>query len=98
MVDLKGVPNGQYITVGLNGVQDSAGATGNVSAMMGVLVGDVNSSGVVTSGDTNLCKAQALQPVTDSNFRMDINSSGAITSGDVNLIKQNALKQLPPLQ
>ena len=62
---------------------------------MGVLVGDVNASGVVTSGDTNLCKAQALQPVTSANFRNDINASGAITTGDVNIIKQNALSQLP---
>jgi hypothetical protein len=62
---------------------------------MGVLVGDVNASGVVTTGDVNLCKAQALQPVTNSNFRDDINFSGAITTGDVNLIKQQALTQLP---
>ena len=54
--------------------------------------GDV---GVVTTGDTNLCKAQALQTLTNSNFRNDINVSGAITTGDVNLIKQNALTQLP---
>jgi hypothetical protein len=57
-------------------------------------VGDVNASGIVTSGDTNLCKAQALQPVTHANFRNDINASGAITTGDVNLIKQNALSHL----
>jgi len=44
---------------------------------------------------TNLCKAQALQPVTNANFRNDVNASGAITTGDVNLIKQNALHHLP---
>jgi len=62
---------------------------------MGVLIGDVNASGVVTSGVTNLCKAQALQPVTSANFRCDVNTSGSITTGDVNIIKQNALTQLP---
>jgi hypothetical protein len=62
---------------------------------MGVLVGDVNASGVVTSGNTNLCKAQALQSVTSGNFRNDINASGEITTGDTNIIKQNALSQLP---
>ena len=73
-----------------------AGNTGNVTGpQMGLLVGDVNASGVVTSGDTNLCKAQALQTVTSSNFRDDINASGAITTGDVNIIKQNALGRLP---
>jgi hypothetical protein len=60
------------------------------------LIGDVNATGVVTTGDVNLCKAQALQPVTLSNFRNDINVSGTITSGDVNLIKQHALEQLSP--
>jgi hypothetical protein len=95
-VNLTGVPNAQYTKVTLTGAVDSTGATGNVSGTMGVLVGDVNASGIVTSGDTNLCKAQALQPVTASNFRNDVNASGAITTGDVNIIKQNALKQLPP--
>jgi hypothetical protein len=94
-VNLTGVTNAQYLTVTLTGAVDSTGATGNVSGTMGVLIGDVNASGVVTSGDTNLCKAQALQPVTNANFRNDINASGAITTGDVNLIKQNALQQLP---
>ena len=62
---------------------------------MDILLGDVNSSSVVTSGDTNLCKAQALQPLTEENFRNDVNNSGSITSGDVNIIKQQALSQLP---
>jgi hypothetical protein len=95
-VDLTGVANQQYVTITLNSVLDSQNNSGNVSATMGVLVGDVNASGVVTTGDTNLCKAQALQPVTNANFRNDINASGAITTGDVNIIKQNALTQLPP--
>ena len=58
------------------GVSDGIN-TGNVSVPMGVLLGDVNASGVVTSGDTNLCKAQALQAVTTANFRNDVNASGA---------------------
>jgi hypothetical protein len=94
-VNRNGIPNAQYTTVTLNGVADVAGNNGPVSAVIGLLVGDVNASGVVTSGDTNLCKAQALQTVTNSNFRNDINASGAITTGDVNIIKQNALTQLP---
>jgi hypothetical protein len=73
-----------------------AGNSGNVvGPQMGVLLGDVNASGVVTTGDANLCKAQALQPVTGANLRNDINASGAVTTGDVNIIKQNALSQLP---
>jgi hypothetical protein len=94
--NLNGIPNGQYTTVTLNGVTDAVGNSGNViGPQMGLLVGDVNASGLVTSGDTNLCKAQALQTVTSANFRNDVNASGAITTGDVNIIKQNALSQLP---
>jgi hypothetical protein len=97
-VNLNGIPDAQYTTVTLNGVSDVAGNNGPVSAPMGLLVGDVNASGVVNTGDTNLCKAQALQTVTfgpTGNFRNDINASGVINTGDVNLIKQNALHQLP---
>jgi PKD domain len=95
VVNLSGVPNQQYVTVTLTGVAGAANGGTVVGPQMGLLVGDVNASGVVTSGDTNLCKAQALQPVTSANFRDDINASGAITTGDVNIIKQNALTQLP---
>jgi len=92
-VNCTGVPNAQTVAINLLGVNDGTNV-GNVSIPMGVLLGDVNASGVVTSGDTNLCKQQALQPVTSANFRDDINASGAITTGDVNLIKQNALSHL----
>ena len=92
-VNLTGVANAQTIMLTLTGVNDGTNL-GNVVIPMGVLLGDVNASGVVTSGDTNLCKAQALQPVTSTNFRNDINASGAITTGDVNIIKQNALSHL----
>lgn len=96
IVNITGVTNAQVITVSLANVTDSGGNFGSVvSASMAVLIGDVNATGLLTSGDTNLSKAQALQPVTESNFRNDINASGEITTGDVNLIKQNALSQLP---
>jgi hypothetical protein len=95
-VNLTGVTNAQYLTVTLNGALDLAGNSGNVvGPQMGVLVGDVNASGVVTNGDTNLCKAQALQPITGANFRNDINARGAITAGDASAIEQNAGSQLP---
>ena len=93
-VPLTNIANAQRIAVTLFSVSDGTN-TNNVSIPMGVLLGDVNGSGVVTSGDTNLCKAQALQPLTSSNFRNDVNASGSITTGDVNIIKQNALNSLP---
>jgi len=86
----------QYYQIGLNGVVSASGGSANFPGpQWGMLIGDVNASGVVTSGDTNLCKAQALHQVTTSNFRDDINATGSITTGDVNLIKQHALEQLP---
>jgi trimeric autotransporter adhesin len=95
IVSLTSVSNAQTLTINLLGVSDGSNK-GNVHGPMSVLLGDVNASGVVNTGDTNLCKAQALQPVTNSNFRNDINASGVINTGDVNIIKQNALSQLPP--
>ena len=96
-VNLTNVSNAQTVRVNLTGVSDGINS-GDVHVLMGVLIGDVNGSGVVTSGDSNLCKAQALQPVTSANFRDDVNASGAITTGDLNIIKQNALTRLssPP--
>jgi Bacterial Ig domain len=96
-VPLTAVATAQHLVITLNGVQDGTGAILNhLVARMDVLVGDVNLSRVVNTGDTNLCKAQALQPVTNANFRNDVNASGVINTGDVNIIKQNALAQLPP--
>ena len=40
-VNLTGVTNAQYITIGLNCVDDGLGASGNVAVTMGVLIGDV---------------------------------------------------------
>jgi len=94
-VDLHNIPNAARLTVNLRGVSDGTN-TGLVTIPVGVLLGDVNGSGVVTSGDANLCKGQALQPISNSNFRDDINLSGTISTGDANVIKQHALEQLPP--
>jgi hypothetical protein len=91
-VNLTGVANSQTLTVTLTNISDGS-SSGDLSVPMVVNIGDVNASGAVTTGDTNLCKAQALQPVTIANFRNDINGSGNITTGDVNLIKQHALSQ-----
>jgi len=94
-INLTGVANAQEIFTTLFNVNDGSVNANDITVRMGVLLGDVNGSGVVSSGDTNLCKAQALQPITASNFRNDVNVSGAITSGDTNIVKQNALTSLP---
>jgi hypothetical protein len=51
IVHLSGVPNAQYLTVTLNGVHDDFGqVNAAASVTMGVLLGDVNSSGRVDAG------------------------------------------------
>jgi hypothetical protein len=95
-IPLQGVTNAQHLAVSLSGVQTSVGdVANNQIAHMDVLIGDVNASGTVTSGDSNLAKAQALQTVKPFNFRTYVNASGSVTTGDVNIIKQNSLTSLP---
>jgi hypothetical protein len=96
LVNLTGVSNAQYITVTLNNVVDAQPASGNiVSPQMGVLIGDVNASGLVDSGDVFLVRQQTSQSATGSNFRDDVNASGLIDSGDVFITRQHTAQSLP---
>jgi hypothetical protein len=96
IVNLTGVTNAQRITVSLSNVTDTAGDFSNaLSASMGVLIGDVNSSGRVDAADVSLVRQQSLQPVSSSNFRADINASGRIDAADVSIARQQTLTSLP---
>jgi hypothetical protein len=96
IVNLTGVTNAQYLTVGLTNVHDSAGNGSNaVSAAMGVLLGDVNASGRVDAADVSLVRQQTLQPVSATNFREDVNTSGRIDAADVSIARQQTLTSLP---
>jgi hypothetical protein len=84
----------------LNQVTDVAGNSGPVSAVLGLLVGDVNgdvpnATGIVDSGDVFLVRQNTGQATTLTNFRKDINASGVIDSGDVFLTRQKTGTQLP---
>jgi hypothetical protein len=95
IVNLTGVTNAQVIMVSLSSVADSAGNFSNtVSAQMGVLLGDVNSSGRVDAADVSSVRQQTLQDVTSSNFRDDINTSGRIDAADVSIAHQQTLTSL----
>jgi hypothetical protein len=89
-VNLAGVSNAQTITVTLFGVVNagSGAALGNVGVQMAVLLGDVNATGLVDSGDVFLVRQQTGQTTNSSNFREDVNASGLIDSGDVFLTRQ----------
>jgi hypothetical protein len=89
IVNLTGVTNAQTVAVSLANVYDAAGnGSSTVSAFMGVLIGDVNASSLVDSGDVFLVRQRTGQAVTNSNFREDVNASGLIDSGDVFLARQ----------
>jgi hypothetical protein len=99
-VNLNGLPNAQYTTVTLNQVTDVVGNNGPVSAVIGLLVGDVNGDvpnapGLVDSGDVFLVRQNTGQGTTLTNFRKDINANGLIDSGDVFLTRQKTGTQLP---
>jgi hypothetical protein len=95
-VNLTGVANAQYVTVTLSNVTDSVGNFSSaVSATMGVLLGDVNATGLVDSGDVFLVRQQTSQTANASNFREDVNASGLIDSGDVFVTRQQTGTSLP---
>ena len=95
-VNLTGVSTGQYITVTLNNVLDTAGNSSSVlGPQMGVLVGDVNFNGTTNNTDVGLVKAEVTVPVDGTNFRSDVNASGTINNTDVGITKAQVSAQLP---
>lgn len=95
-VNLVSVTNNQYVTVRLDGVQDTAGANlTDVRGRMAVLNGDTTANRVVNSSDVGQTKAQSGQPLTATNFRLDVSANGSINGTDVSQIKANSGKSLP---
>jgi hypothetical protein len=96
IVDLSGVSNAQVITVRLSNVTDSAGNfSPSVVAQMGVLIGDVDASGVVDGNDVSAVQSQTRQPLDATNFRYDVNVSGVIDGNDVSLTQGQTRTSLP---
>lgn len=96
IVNLSAVSNAETITVDLTNVSDSAGEFSSIVAgSMKVLIGDVNGSGVVDSGDLFVVRQQTGQTANASNFRQDVNASGVIDSGDVFLTRQQTGTSAP---
>jgi hypothetical protein len=93
-VNLTGVTNAQRISVTLHGVNDGT-RIADFSVSMGVLLGDVNGTGLVDSGDVFLVRQQSGQNATSANFREDVNPNGVIDSGDVFLTRQQTGTSLP---
>src|SRR5207302_6154161 len=79
---LSNVSNAQTLTINLLGVSDGINS-GDVSVPMGVLLGDANANGTVTSSDVSLVMAQVGASVTSSIFSVDVIAIGSYTSSVV---------------
>jgi len=86
-VNLHNVNNAQIVGVNLLGVNDGTNL-GNLSVPMGVLLGDVTSSGHVDSGDVSSIRRQNGKPVTNLNFRNDVTINNHIDAGDAALARR----------
>ena len=94
-VNLAGVSNQQNLTVTLSNVLDSQNNTGNVSATMGVLIGDTGGNRSVNSSDVSQTKSKSGQAANSTNFRTDVSVNGTINSSDVSLVKSKSGTALP---
>jgi len=96
VVNLTGVTNAQRLTLTLMGVTDTVGNnTPSVSATMGVLLGDVNGTGIVDGNDVATVQSQTRQPITGTTFRDDVNASGIIDGNDVSMTQGQTRTSLP---
>jgi len=93
-VNLTGVTNAQRISLTLLGVNDGV-KTADYSVQMGVLMGDVNATGIVDGNDVSAVQSQTRQPVTATNFREDVNASGIIDGNDVSMTQSQTRTSLP---
>jgi hypothetical protein len=94
-VNLTGVTNGQYVTVALNNLADTAGFSGLVSTTMGVLLGDTTGDGSVNSADISQTKSRSGQVLATANFRSDVTVDGNLNSADISSVKSRSGTALP---
>jgi hypothetical protein len=94
-VELTGVTNAQTIVVTLANANDGVN-TSNVQATMGVLLGDVNATGLVDGNDVSAVQAHTRQTANSANFVYDVNTTGLIDGNDVSLVQSKTRTSLPP--
>ena len=93
-VDLTGVTDAQNLTVTLNCASDGVNS-GNLSAVLRVLLGDINNSASVSGSDVASAKSQSGMAVTGMNFRNDVNVSDSISGSDVAQVKSRSGNSIP---
>ena len=97
-LNLINVTNVQRITLALLGTTDTVTLnSGDVGLRMGMLLGDVDGSGVVNVTDVSSVKFEAGNPVGMGNFRNDVLANGSINSTDVSTVKLKSGTGLPLL-
>ena len=95
-VELSNVADAQQISVTVSGVTDTfAQVLPDKTVAMKILLGDVNSSGMVNATDVVQVKSRIGQPVDTTNFRSDVNANGSINAGDIVITKTNLGTGLP---
>ena len=95
-VELSNVADAQQISVTVSGVTDTfSQVLPDKTVAMKILLGDVNSSGMVNASDVAQVKSRIGQPVDTTNFRSDVNANGSINAGDIVITKTNLGTGLP---
>jgi hypothetical protein len=88
--------NAQDVTVTLTGVTDDQSNTLPAAAVtMGLLLGDVDGDGTVTTTDFSLTKTDNGQTTDGTNFREDVNVNARIDRNDAKLVRQQVGTFLP---
>lgn len=95
LVNLTGVANAEYLSVTLNGVAGAPNGGTVAGPQMGVLIGDVDATGIVDGNDVSGVQSQTRQPVSGMNFRDDVNADGLIDGNDVSLTQGYTRTSLP---
>ena len=97
IVNLRNVTcNAEDITVTLTNVIDTQSNTlTSAQAVMGLLLGDVDGDGSVTTTDAQIARADQGQTTDESNFRVDINVNGTIDRQDASIVKRQIGTSLP---
>ena len=95
-VQLSGVANLQWLTVGLEGIEGvDGGYLGGASVVVGCIEGDVNQDRMTSTLDVGLVRVMAGAYADATNFRRDINADGLISTLDVGLVRVRAGNILP---
>lgn len=92
VVTLTNVADNKRLTVTLAGIN----GPGTAQASMGFLIGDVNNTRSVNSGDASGVKSRSGRAATALNFQFDINVSGTINASDIATVKARSDTTLTP--